>query len=63
MKMTLRWFGTGVDTVPLRYILQIPVVTGVVTTLYDMPAGEVWSKERIHSIKRKYRSWTAIIRN
>jgi mannonate dehydratase len=51
MKMTLRWFGSEVDTIPLKYIRQIPGVAGVVTTLYDIPAGEVWSKERIRAMK------------
>ena len=51
MKMTLRWFGSDVDTVPLRYIRQIPGVSGVVTTLYDIPAGDVWPRERIHAMK------------
>ena len=50
MKMTLRWFGSDVDSVPLKYIRQIPGVKGVVTTLYDIPAGEVWPKERIRAI-------------
>jgi mannonate dehydratase len=50
MKMTLRWFGSDVDSVPLKYIRQIPSVKGVVTTLYDIPAGEVWPKERIRAI-------------
>ena len=48
--MTLRWFGSDVDSVPLKYIRQIPGVKGVVTTLYDIPAGEVWPKERIRAI-------------
>jgi mannonate dehydratase len=50
MKMTLRWFGSDVDSVPLKYIRQIPGVKDVVTTLYDIPAGEVWPKERIRAI-------------
>ena len=35
MEMTLRWYGTGFDTVTLKEIRQIPGVTGVITTLYD----------------------------
>ena len=42
MDMTLRWFGEGVDSVSLEQIRQIPGVKGVITTLYDIPAGEVW---------------------
>jgi len=53
MKMTLRWYGTGHDSVTLSQIRQIPGVTGVITTLYDIPAGEVWSRERIHALKEE----------
>ena len=45
MEMTLRWYGTGFDTVTLKEIRQIPGVTGVITTLYDTKPGEVWSRE------------------
>ena len=51
MEMTLRWFGTGHDTVTLRQIRQIPGVTGVITTLYDTEPGEVWPAERIRAVK------------
>lgn len=51
MKMSLRWFGPGHDTVSLKQIRQIPGVGGVITTLYDKQAGEAWEKERILSLK------------
>lgn len=51
MKMTLRWFGSAHDTVPLWKIRQIPGVKGIITTLYDIPAGQVWPRERIHALK------------
>lgn len=51
LHMTLRWFGPNHDTVPLQYIRQIPGVEGVITTLYDIPAGEVWPSERIRELK------------
>lgn len=51
MEMTLRWFGKEADTVTLEQIRQIPGVTGVVTTLYDMMPGEVWPLERIREMK------------
>jgi len=51
MKMTFRWFGTGFDSIPLEHIRQIPGVTGVITTLYDKQAGELWEKERIRALK------------
>ena len=40
MKMTFRGFGEGNDTVPLRYIKQIPGTDGIVWSLHDVPAGE-----------------------
>ena len=51
MKMTLRWYGPGYDSVTLEQIRQIPGVTGVITTLYDIPAGEEWPRERIKQLK------------
>lgn len=39
MEMTLRWYGSKFDTVTLEQIRQIPGVKGVITTLYDIPAG------------------------
>ena len=53
MDMTLRWFGEGVDSVSLEQIRQIPGVKGVITTLYDIPAGEVWPMERILQMKEQ----------
>lgn len=51
MKMTLRWYGPGFDSVTLEQIRQIPGVSGVITTLYDIPAGDVWPIERIRELK------------
>lgn len=53
MQMTLRWFGSQFDSVKLWQIRQIPGVTGVITTLYDIPAGEVWPVERIQALKKE----------
>ena len=53
MEMTLRWYGTGFDTVTLKQIRQIPGVTGVISTLYDTAPGEAWSQERIHALKEE----------
>ncbi len=53
MEMTLRWYGTGFDTVSLRQIRQIPGVKGVITTLYDKAPGERWERERIHALKEE----------
>lgn len=51
MEMTLRWYGTKFDSVTLEQIRQIPGVTGVITTLYDMPAGEEWTQDRVKEMK------------
>lgn len=53
MEMTLRWFGSKFDSVTLEQIRQIPGVTGVITTLYDIPAGEVWPMEKIEALKKE----------
>lgn len=53
MKMTLRWFGTGYDSVTLDKIRQIPGVKGVITTLYSTKPGEVWTREAIHALKEE----------
>ena len=53
MKMTFRWYGADMDPIPLKYIRQIPNVSGVVTSLMDMPAGEVWDLDRLKALKRE----------
>jgi mannonate dehydratase len=50
MKVTFRWYGDG-DPVRLSDIRQIPAVAGVVTAVYDVPVGEVWTRERIRRLK------------
>ncbi|MCL2567213.1 MAG: mannonate dehydratase [Alphaproteobacteria bacterium] len=51
MKMTMRWYGKDFDSIPLEYIKQIPNMSGIVGTLFDVPAGELWSKEKIKELK------------
>ncbi|MHA7965929.1 mannonate dehydratase [Paenibacillus sp. CAU 1782] len=51
MRMTFRWFGEGNDTVPLRYIPQIPGTEGIVWSLHDVPAGEEWPMDKILEVK------------
>ena len=50
MEMTLRWYGSKFDTVTLQQIRQIPGVTGVITTLYDKAAGEVWEEDETRAM-------------
>ena len=53
MKMTFRWYGSQMDPIPLRYIKQIPNMSGVVSSLMDMPAGALWPTERIRALKQE----------
>lgn len=50
MKMTMRWYGQD-DPVTLANIVQVPVVHGIVSAIYDIPAGEVWPQARLHDLK------------
>ncbi|QNM09812.1 mannonate dehydratase [Wansuia hejianensis] len=52
MKMSFRWYGPD-DAIPLRYIKQIPNMYSVVTAVYDVPAGQVWSRESIWNLKKR----------
>ena len=29
MKMTFRWYGSAIDPIPLKYVKQIPGMTGL----------------------------------
>ena len=51
MKMTFRWYGEN-DPVTLENIRQIPMMSGVVSAVYDVPVGEVWSRESIAAVKK-----------
>lgn len=54
MEKTWRWFGPD-DPVRLETLRQIGV-EGIVTALYDLPNGAVWTEEEILSLKRKIES-------
>lgn len=51
MKMTLRWFGPGHDSVSLEQIRQIPGVGGVITTLYGKTPGETWERSEVTELR------------
>lgn len=51
MKMSFRWYGTD-DPVTLTNIRQIPNMHSIVTAVYDVPVGEVWSEESIAALKK-----------
>jgi mannonate dehydratase len=50
MQLSFRWFGPS-DPVTLQKIRQIPGMKGIVTSLYDVPVGEVWKPEEIAQLK------------
>lgn len=52
MKLTFRWYGDS-DPVTLEKIRQIPTMTGIVSAVYDVPAGGIWSEESIAELKAK----------
>ncbi len=52
MKLSFRWYGED-DPVKIKYIKQIPSMDSIVTAVYDVPVGEVWSKESINKLKAR----------
>ncbi len=52
MKMSFRWYGPD-DPVTLTNIRQIPNMYSIVTAVYDVPVGEVWSRESIAKLKKQ----------
>lgn len=50
MKLSFRWYGES-DPVKLEYIRQIPNMRSIVTAVYDVKPGEVWSEESIFRLK------------
>ena len=52
MKMTMRWYGPGFDSVSLEEIRQVPGVKGVIATLMAKQPGELWTAEEIAQLKK-----------
>ena len=52
MKLSFRWYGTD-DAVTLGKIKQIPNMSTIVTAIYDVPVGEVWSNDSIQALKKE----------
>lgn len=50
MEMSFRWYGDE-DPVKLEQIKQIPGMVGIVSAIYDIPAGEIWPYEKIINLK------------
>ncbi|MDF2595840.1 MAG: uxuA1 [Clostridia bacterium] len=55
MKLSFRWYGMD-DPVSLEYIRQIPNMNSIVTAVYDVPVGSVWSNESISKLKEDVES-------
>lgn len=55
MKLTFRWYGDS-DPISLEKIRQIPTMSGIVSAVYDVKPGGVWSEESILAIKNKAES-------
>ena len=53
MNFILRWFGEKDDSVSLSQIKQIPIISGIVGTLNEIPVGEIWPIEKIEKIKNQ----------
>jgi mannonate dehydratase len=49
MKMTFRWYGSKDDPIPLRYVRQIPGMSGLMGLL-DKPAGVAWEEDEIRAL-------------
>ena len=52
MKMTFRWYGSQSDPIPLKYVKQIPGMTGLMGLL-DKPAGADWPEEEFKTLKKE----------
>ena len=52
MKMSFRWYGPD-DPETLLNIRQIPNMQAIVTAVYDVPVGEVWSRKSIAALKKQ----------
>ena len=49
MKMTFRWYGSKADPIPLKYVKQIPGMTGLMGLL-DKPAGVDWPEDEFKAL-------------
>ena len=52
MKLSFRWYGPD-DPVKIEYIRQIPNMHSIVTAVYDVPPGGIWSRESIAALKKQ----------
>ncbi|MGL5042916.1 MAG: mannonate dehydratase [Culicoidibacterales bacterium] len=50
MKLSFRWYGVE-DKIPLDHIRQIPGMKHIVSAIYDIPVGEIWTITKIKELK------------
>lgn len=50
MKMCFRWYGADSDPIPLRFIRQIPGVSGIMGLIDDYMPGDIWTAERVRAL-------------
>ena len=53
MKLTFRWYGPGLDPIPLQYISQIPGMEGIVSALHEVPVGVAWTRDALQQRKEE----------
>ncbi len=52
MKLSFRWYGAD-DPISLQYISQIPGMRSIVSAVYDVKPGEVWSEKSLEKLKNE----------
>ena len=50
MKLSFRWYGES-DPISLQYISQIPGMRSIVSAIYDVKPGGVWSMDSLEKMK------------
>ena len=55
MKLSFRWYGDS-DPISLEYISQIPGMRSIVSAVYDVKPGEVWSEDSIKAMADECRA-------
>ncbi len=51
MKLSFRWYGED-DPIPLTYISQIPGIHSIVSAVYDVKPGKVWSTDSLAKLQK-----------
>ncbi|HGF7934165.1 mannonate dehydratase [Enterococcus faecium] len=56
MKWGFRWYGEKGDSIPLKYVRQIPEINGIIGTLLTKMPGDVWEISEIEELKASVES-------